>query len=830
MKKAVTVEMLATERNIPVARLLAQLKEAGLGDLTPSHEISEDHKKTLLAHLQGKSISLRRQSISAVKLSGTQGKTVQVKVVKQRHYIKKPLAEATPEVVEPVVIQQNTSEQSSPSPVAATELELPKSIIEVVPSEISGAAVPKGTADLSPVKRVESSSARVPQPATATDEESADKDSKTKKTKSKKDPRQQDSRKFGAREKSVARYDLTHLDDEEDDSARRRRRRKQSREMVETASHKHAFSKPLEPVKREVLVPETVLVADLAQKMSVKASEVVKKLIGLGVMATINQIIDQDTAVLVVEEMGHTAKTVNANQIEKNVLQDVSNYSQTTRAPVVTIMGHVDHGKTSLLDYIRRTHVTKGEAGGITQHIGAYHVETNRGIITFLDTPGHEAFTAMRARGAKLTDIVVLVVAADDGVMPQTVEAIQHAKAAAVPIVVAVNKIDKSDADPDRVKQELGIHGIIPEEWGGDSIFVNISAKTGANIDNLLDSILIQAEMLELKARREGPAEGVIVESRIDKGRGSIATVLVQRGTLRKGDIVLAGAEYGRIRALFDEAGTAITEAGPSIPVEVLGFSNIPRAGDDVVVVQDERTAREVAMFRQGTHRQVKLAKQKAIKSENAFDVMGRNKVGDLNILLRADVQGSVEALAEALTKLANDEVKANLISSGVGGITSSDVNLAIASRAVIIGFNVRADATAKRLIEEEGVAVHYHSIIYDVIDQIKQALTGMLQPKSEERILGLAAVREVFHSPKFGAVAGCMVVDGIVRRSNPIRVLRDNVVIFEGALESLRRFKDDQHEVRKGMECGIGIKNYHDIKAGDQIEVYEVIQVKREL
>jgi translation initiation factor IF-2 len=555
-------------------------------------------------------------------------------------------------------------------------------------------------------------------------------------------------------------------------------------------------------------------------------------MMGMGAMATINQIIDQDTAILVVEEMGHKAKALSSTAVEDS-LHDaaLSEHEMHARAPVVTIMGHVDHGKTSLLDYIRTTRVTAGEAGGITQHIGAYHVETERGVITFLDTPGHEAFTAMRARGAKSTDIVILVVAADDGVMPQTIEAIQHAKAAGVPIIVAVNKIDKPEADPDRVKNELGSHDVIPEDWGGDSMFVNISAKTGENIDNLLESILIQAEVLELEARSDGSAHGLVIESRIDKGRGPVATLLVQEGTLKKGDIVLAGLQHGRVRAMLDESGRNISTAGPSIPVEILGLSSAPNGGDDFIVVKDDRKAREVALFRQGKFRQVKLAKQQAAKLENIFERMGENDdVGVLNILLKADVQGSVEALSESLKKISTDEVKVAIISSGVGGITTSDVNLAIASQAVIIGFNVRADASARQLVEEEGIDLHYYSVIYDAINHVKEALTGMLKPRNEERIIGLAEVRDVFKSPKLGAIAGCMVINGIVRRSSPIRVLRENVVIYEGELESLRRFKDDQAEVRKGTECGIGVKNYNDVKAGDQIEVFEVVQVKREL
>jgi translation initiation factor IF-2 len=554
-------------------------------------------------------------------------------------------------------------------------------------------------------------------------------------------------------------------------------------------------------------------------------------MMSMGSMVTINQVLDQETAQVVVEEMGHKAKLIKADAIEESLVEEVEEEGEATgRAPVVTIMGHVDHGKTSLLDYIRRSRVVAGEAGGITQHIGAYHVETDNGEITFLDTPGHAAFTAMRARGAQVTDIVILVVAADDGVMPQTREAVQHAKAAGVPLIVAVNKIDKPEADPDRVKNELAQEDVIPEDWGGDTMFINVSAHTGEGVDTLLESILLVAEVLELKAVHEGPAKGIIVESRLDKGRGPVATVLVQRGTLKKGDMLLAGLEYGRVRALINEAGQQVNEAGPSIPVEVLGLSGVPSAGDEATVVKDERKAREVASFRHGKHRDLKLARQQAAKLENMFTQMAEGEVNTLNIVLKADVQGSVEAIADSLTKLSTDEVKVNIVASGVGGITESDVNLAVAAGAIMIGFNVRAESSAKRLIEEEGIDLHYYSIIYELIDEVKQAMSGMLAPEFKEEIIGLAEVRDVFRSPKFGSVAGCMVVDGVVKRNNPIRVLRDNVVIYEGELESLRRFKDDAGEVKQGLECGIGVKNYNDVKVGDQIEVYERTQVQRSI
>ncbi|RUR89934.1 translation initiation factor IF-2 [Pectobacterium versatile] len=590
-----------------------------------------------------------------------------------------------------------------------------------------------------------------------------------------------------------------------------------------------SFNKPAQAVNRDVVIGETVTVAELANKMAVKGSQVIKTMMKLGAMATINQVIDQETAQLVAEEMGHKVILRRENELEEAVMSDRDmGVAAESRAPVVTIMGHVDHGKTSLLDYIRSTKVAAGEAGGITQHIGAYHVETDNGMITFLDTPGHAAFTAMRARGAQATDIVVLVVAADDGVMPQTIEAIQHAKAAQVPVVVAVNKIDKPDADPDRVKTELSQYGIMPEEWGGESQFVHVSAKAGTGIDELLDAILLQAEVLELKAVRSGMANGVVIESFLDKGRGPVATVLVREGTLNKGDIVLCGFEYGRVRAMRDELGREITSAGPSIPVEILGMSGVPAAGDEATVVRDEKKAREVALYRQGKFREVKLARQQKSKLENMFANMTEGEVSELNIVLKSDVQGSCEAISDSLQKLSTDEVKVKIVGSGVGGITETDATLAAASNAIILGFNVRADASARRVVEAESLDLRYYSVIYDLIDEVKQAMSGMLAPEYKQEIIGLAEVRDVFKSPKFGAVAGCMVTEGIVKRHNKIRVLRDNVVIYEGELESLRRFKDDVGEVRNGMECGIAVKNYNDVRPGDMIEVFETIEIKR--
>ncbi|CAL1239946.1 translation initiation factor IF-2 [Candidatus Methylocalor cossyra] len=595
---------------------------------------------------------------------------------------------------------------------------------------------------------------------------------------------------------------------------------------------RHGFEKPTGPIVREVTVPQSITVSDLAQRMSVKATEVIKTLMGMGVMATINQVLDQDTAVLVVEELGHKAIPQVENVLEAEIMATMNlaaQAKQAPRAPVVTIMGHVDHGKTSLLDYIRKSRVAAGEAGGITQHIGAYQVKTSHGAVTFLDTPGHAAFTAMRARGAKVTDIVVLVVAADDGVMPQTREAIEHARAANVPLVVAINKIDKPDADPERVKQELVALQVVPEEWGGDTQFVNVSAKTGEGIEALLDAILVQAEVLELKAPYDIPATGVVLESKLEKGRGPVADILVQAGQLRKGDFILCGMEFGRVRAMFNENGKPVKEAGPSTPVEVLGLSGAPNAGDEFIVVADERKAREIALSREERLRSSKLAAQQATKLQDVFSRMeSSGETVDLNVVIKADVQGSLEALRGALTELSTDKVKVKVIGGGVGGISETDANLALASNAIIIGFNVRADPGARRLIEERGIDVHYYSIIYEAIDEVKKSISGLLEPEYKEQIVGNAEVRDVFRHPKFGAIAGCMVTEGQVRRNLPIRVLRDNVVIFEGQLDSLRRFKEDVMEVKAGMECGIGIKNFNDVKIGDQIEVYEKVLVQR--
>ncbi|EKO3659088.1 translation initiation factor IF-2 [Vibrio metschnikovii] len=640
-----------------------------------------------------------------------------------------------------------------------------------------------------------------------------------------------DRREEGARRAAkLKKTKLSSRDDKQERGSRTRGGKAGRKGRInKPTSMQHGFDKSAVVAKSDVVIGETIVISELANKMSVKATEVIKVMMKMGAMATINQVIDQETAQLVAEEMGHKVILRKENELEEAILSDRDNkFELVSRAPVVTIMGHVDHGKTSTLDYIRRTHVADAEAGGITQHIGAYHVETPNGMITFLDTPGHAAFTSMRARGAQATDIVVLVVAADDGVMPQTVEAIQHAKAAGVPLIVAVNKIDKEAANPDNVKNELAQYDIMPEEWGGENMFVHISAKQGTNIDGLLEAILLQAEVLELKAVKEGMASGVVIESRLDKGRGPVATVLVQSGTLNKGDIVLCGQEYGRVRAMRDEVGNEIEHAGPSIPVEILGLSGVPSAGDEATVVRDERKAREVANYRQGKFRDVKLARQQKSKLENMFSNMAAGDIAELNVVLKADVQGSVEAIAESLKKLSTDEVKVNIVGSGVGGITETDAVLAAASNAIVVGFNVRADASARRTIEDENIDLRYYSIIYQLIDEVKQAMSGMLAPEFKQEIIGLAQVRDVFKSPKLGAIAGCMVTEGTIKRNSPIRVLRDNVVIYEGELESLRRFKDDVAEVKNGYECGIGVKNYNDVRVGDQIEVFEIVEIQR--
>ncbi|GJM06612.1 MAG: hypothetical protein DHS20C10_03460 [marine bacterium B5-7] len=822
-----TVEQLAKLVGMSATRLLKQMQEAGIDLNKADQEVSSAQKAQLLKYLQSgkkptktaaasaedqaekkpvvkKPVLRRREEVSQMKTGDSGRKTVTVKVRKRT--IIKPVEEEVP-VEEPAPVQE--------APETPVEAEATTTVKTDKPAD-----KPAGNKPSAEPKKTKPKAAT---PASKPKIEEAQRKkpkSRLAGTSSKEKYRLTTAAAMSnaEREASVAVAETP--------ASRRRKRGKV--DLGSTVLTEHAFERPTAPVTHEVVVPESITVAELAVKMSVKAAAVIKVMMGMGSMATINQVIDQDTATLIVEEMGHKARRVSDNAVEESLDDHLDNAAEKiSRPPVVTIMGHVDHGKTSLLDYIRRTKVASGEAGGITQHIGAYHVETERGTITFLDTPGHEAFTAMRARGAQCTDIVILIVAADDGVMPQTVEAVQHAKAAGVPMIVAVNKIDKPDADPDRVKTELSQHDVLPEDWGGDVMFQHVSAKTGDGVDDLLEAILVLSEMQEFTAVASGSAKGIIIESRLDKGRGSVATMLVQQGTLRKGDIVLAGRYYGRVRALVGEAGKEISSAGPSIPAEILGLNGTPNAGDDVFVVPTERRAREVAMFREGKYRDVKLARQGPTTLEDIFSV-GKEDVKTLNLVLKADVQGSAEAITESLAKLNNDEVAVNIVSVGVGGINASDVHLAIASHAIMIGFNVRADNSARKLVEDNAVMLHYHSIIYDVIDEVKQVLSGMLSPALHEKIIGLAEVRDVFRSPKLGAIAGCMVLEGAVKRNKPIRVLRDNVVIYEGELESLRRFKEDVGDVTHGKECGIGVKNYNDVKVGDQIEVFETIEVAR--
>ena len=840
----VTVAQFAEVLKVPVEKLLSQLDEAGIKVSGSEDTISDDAKLELLTFLRRshgqddtpataaapRRITLKRKSQSELKLSSTQGRarTVNVEVRRKRTYIKRDVLEKQAKEEQEALDAERRAEEERVAAEAAEK--------ERAKAEKEAAA-----------RREEEERERAEQERIAA-EEQARKDAEQKaaaeaEEKSRLEKAEADARARRAKEKEKAkpakakrtetRYGRKELHVAGDKSGRRKRKAPLRRRAVAMGGDgQHGFERPTAPVVREVEIPESISVADLAQRMAIKGNEVVKALFNMGAMVTINQVIDQDTATLVVEEFGHIAKPVESAEMDEVLLAEEQQLEgeEIARAPVVTIMGHVDHGKTSLLDYIRHTKVAAGEAGGITQHIGAYSVKTDKGKVTFLDTPGHAAFTAMRARGAQATDIVVLVVAADDGVMPQTIEAIQHSKAAGVPLVVAINKIDRENADPERVKNELSQHEVIPEEWGGEQQFVNVSAHTGEGIDALLDAILLQAEVMDLKAIADGPAQGLVIESSLEKGRGAVATLLVQAGTLNQGDMIIAGEEYGRIRNMFDETGTSIKKAGPSSPAVVLGLSKTPSAGDDFLVVKNERKAREVAEFRQAKTRETKLAQQQASKLDDMFTQMKEGELSTVPVIIKSDVHGSAEALKDALTKLSNDEVKVKVLGSSVGGITETDVNLAAASDAFIIGFNVRADATARTAIKESGVDVRYYSIIYEAIDDVKAAISGLLAPEVREQIVGLAEVKEVFRSPKLGDIAGCIVSEGYVKRSNPIRVLRDNVVIYEGELESLRRFKDDVNEVRSGTECGIGVKNYNDVKVGDQIECYERIEVARTL
>ena len=833
----VTVAQFAEVLKVPVEKLLSQLDEAGIKVEGSQDTIGDDAKLELLTHLRRshgqtdspasvaapRRITLKRKSQSELRLSGVQGRsrTVNVEVRKKRTYIKRDVLE-----------EQAHKEQEA---LEAERREVQERVQAEKAAEEKARAEKEAAERRAEEQRLEAEKARqtAEQEAYKAAQQAAEEKARLEKAEQDARTRRQKDKSKGKAKPAETRYGRKELHVAGDKSGRRRRKAPMRRRPVSVGGDsQHGFERPTAPVVREVGIPESIAVSELAQRMAIKGNEVVKVLFNMGAMVTINQVIDQDTATLVVEELGHIAKPITQAAVDEQLLADELEQTgeKTERPPVVTIMGHVDHGKTSLLDCIRRTKVTAGEAGGITQHIGAYSVETGKGRITFLDTPGHAAFTAMRARGAQATDIVVLTVAADDGVMPQTIEAIQHAKAAGVPLVVAVNKIDRENADPERVKNELSQHQVIPEDWGGDHLFVNVSAHTGEGIDALLDAILLQSEVMDLEAVKDGPASGLVIEASLEKGRGAVATLLVQSGTLKQGDMIIAGEEYGRIRNMFDEAQTSIKSAGASSPALVLGLSKTPSAGDDFLVVKNERKAREVAEYRQAKARDAKLAQQQASKLEDVFSQMKSDRAASISLIIKSDVHGSAEALRDALTKLSADEVMVNVLSSGVGGITETDATLAAASDAVIIGFNVRADAAARSAIKESGVDVRYYSIIYEAIDDVKAALTGMLSPEIREQIVGLARVKEVFSSPKFGDIAGCIVTEGYVKRANPIRVLRDNVVIYEGELESLRRFKDDVNEVRSGTECGIGVKNYSDVRVDDQIECYERVEVARTL
>ncbi|HTO45478.1 MAG TPA: translation initiation factor IF-2 [Burkholderiales bacterium] len=852
------VSQFAKELGMAAERLLEQLQAAGVNrKLVEDTLLTEQDKTQLLDYLRSvhgtkeskSKITLTRRQTTEIKKADSTGKarTIQVEVRKKRVLVKRDSAATVseaPAAAAPTIDAQQTAirdeearkqaelaaRQAADAAAKQERQKKRKTAQEPAEAPAPEAKSTEAAAEApKPVAAPEGAVTAEAKPAgTGTLHKPA---SKPGETGEKKAPKKQ-VKQVVWRDESAKKRVIKTRGGEVGAAGWHARKDRHAKTKTETeTTPTHGFSLPTEPIVHEVLVPETVTVANLAQKMSVKAAEVIKTLMKLGTMVTINQVLDQDTAMIAVEEMGHVAKRAKLDDPEA-LLAD-SRQEETAvaeaRAPVVTVMGHVDHGKTSLLDYIRRTRVASGEAGGITQHIGAYHVQTPRGMITFLDTPGHEAFTAMRARGAKVTDLVILVVAADDGVMPQTIEAIHHAKAAKVPIVVAVNKIDKPEAQPERIRHELLVHEVVPENLGGETIFVDVSAKTGEGIDGLLESVLLQAEVLELKAPKSTPARGIVIESRLDKGRGPVATLLVQSGTLKRGDIVLAGAVFGRVRAMLDESGHSIPEAGPSIPVEIQGLSDVPQAGEEVMVLGDERRAREIALFRQGKFRDVKLAKQQAAKLEGMFDmVAGGSKT--LSLVIKADVQGSQEALAHALQKLSTDEVRVNLVHAGVGAITESDINLALASNAVVIGFNTRADATAKKLISAHGVDVRYYNIIYEAVDEVKAALSGMLAPERKESVTGLVEVRQVFHISKVGTVAGCYVLEGVVKRGSSVRVLRDNVVIHTGELDSLKRFKDDVREVKAGFECGLSVRSFSDIKIGDQLEAYEVVEVARTL
>ncbi len=855
----VTAKQLSEVIGVSVDKLLDQLNTAGVDIKDANDPISDEDKMKLLESLRSshgkedtggpKKITLRRKSKSELRVAGSSGrntttKTINVEVRKKRTYVRradveaeeaKLQQEAEAEVAEQEKQQQEQAqaevkqaeeaakaeaEADRAAQEEAARAEAEKKAYEKSLQEVEAAqqAIERERAEAEAAEAAEQAARAALEEAAAASAAAANAETKPG--------------KHGKHEDRSTRYGRKELHVKESaHQPNRKQKFKKGQRQVREITRQHQFEKPTAPVIRNVEIPEAISVSDLAQRMAVKVGDVIKVLMQMGTMATINEILDRDTATLVVEEMGHNVVTAASDDDFEKELQAIAEQEgeeKAVRPPVVTIMGHVDHGKTSLLDYIRKSRVTSGEAGGITQHIGAYHVETDKGIITFLDTPGHAAFSAMRARGAQATDIVVLVVAADDGVMPQTKEAIQHAAAAGVPVVVAVNKIDKEDADPERVKNELAALEVIPEEWGGENMFVNVSAISGEGVENLLDAILLQAEVLELQAVAKGNAKGIVVEASLDKGRGPVATVLVQSGLLQQGQMLLAGTQFGRVRAMYDESAKSIKSAGPSMPAVVLGLSAVPNAGDEVFVVENERKAREFAATRESKIRESKLADQQKAKLQGMFDAMAEGDVAEINILVKADVQGSAEAIRESLEKLSTDEVRTRLVATGVGGINESDINLAAASEAIVIGFNVRADAAAKRIAGDYGIDIRYYSVIYDIIDDIKAAMSGMLSPESQENIIGLAEVKDVFRSPKFGDVAGSIVIEGVVRKGQPIRVLRDNVVIYEGELESLRRFKDPVEEVRMGTECGIAVKNYNDVKPGDQIEVFERVEIAR--
>ncbi|MCF8158770.1 MAG: translation initiation factor IF-2 [Burkholderiaceae bacterium] len=881
-----SVLQFASELGLPAELLLEQLKSAGVSKVASSDQLSEQDKTLLLDYLRKEhgaqepknKITLVRKQNTEIKKTDSSGKarTIQVEVRKKRVVVRTdetaeaavPSVQAVEEI--PLVTEPEVIDVLEVNEEVTVVAEAQEPLVAEVIEEISEAVeeAPKAVKSVKPsllsTEQIAQRANEAKRHATLMAMQMEDVRKKQELTQKRLDDEAQKATEAAVAAKKLSEGTLHKPAPKEgakteDKAAKKGNKNKEwadaekKKRGIKTRgdtgmnqgwrgqknkskSHKdddseHAFNAPTEPIVHEVLVPETITVADLAHKMAVKAGEVIKALMKMGMMVTINQVLDQETAIIIVEEMGHVAKAAAANDPE-TFLDDTEHAEAVleTRPPVVTVMGHVDHGKTSLLDYIRSSRVATGEAGGITQHIGAYHVETERGMVTFLDTPGHEAFTAMRARGAKATDIVILVVAADDGVMPQTIEAVHHAKAAGVPLVVAVNKIDKPEANSERVKQELVAEEVVPEDWGGDTMFVEVSAKTGKGIDQLLEAVLLQAEVLELRAPKNTPAKGLVIEGRLDKGRGPVSTILVQSGTLKRGDMILAGSAFGRVRAMLDEAGNDIKEAGPSIPVEILGLSDVPQSGEEVIVLNDERKAREIALFRQGKFRDVKLAKKQAANLENIFENMGEGEVKSLALIIKSDVQGSYEALATSLQKLSTDEVKVNIIHTGVGAVTESDVNLSVASKAVLIGFNVRADAGARKLIESSGVDVRYYNIIYEAVDEIKAALGGMLAPEKKESAIGLVEIREVYRISKVGAVAGCYVQDGVIKRNSKIRVLRGDVIIHTGELDSLKRFKDDVKEVKSNFECGLSLKNYNDIEVGDLLEVYEVVEVARTL